>query len=40
MEVGVDVVICLLFVIKGFLNYLLIDIGLEKFLVDYKKVNG
>lgn len=39
VEVGVDVVICLLSVIKGLLNYLLIDVGLKKFLEDYKKVN-
>ena len=39
-EVGADVVTCPLSAIKGLLNHPLTDIGLEKFLADYKKVNG
>ncbi|MCB7020959.1 hypothetical protein LI113_20425, partial [Phocaeicola vulgatus] len=39
-EVGADVVTCSLSAIKGLLNHPLTDIGLEKFLADYKKVNG
>lgn len=39
-DVGADVVTCPLSAIKGLLNHPLTDIGLEKFLVDYKKVNG
>jgi probable transaldolase len=38
--VGADVVTCSLSAIKGLLNHPLTDIGLEKFLADYKKVNG
>lgn len=38
-EVGADVVTCPLSAIKGLLNHPLTDIGLEKFLADYKKVN-
>ena len=39
-QVGADVVTCPLSAIKGLLNHPLTDIGLEKFLSDYKKVNG
>lgn len=39
-DVGADVVTCPLSAIKGLLNHPLTDIGLEKFLADYKKVNG
>lgn len=39
-EVGANVVTCPLNAIKGLLNHPLTDIGLEKFLADYKKVNG
>ena len=39
-EVGADVVTCPLSAIKGLLNHPLTDTGLEKFLADYKKVNG
>lgn len=39
-EVGADVVTCPLSAIKGLLHHPLTDIGLEKFLADYKKVNG
>lgn len=39
-DAGADVVTCPLSAIKGLLNHPLTDIGLEKFLVDYKKVNG
>ncbi len=38
-EVGADVVTCPLSAIMGLLNHPLTDIGLEKFLADYKKVN-
>lgn len=38
-EIGADVVTCPLSAIKGLLNHPLTDIGLEKFLADYKKVN-
>ncbi len=40
VEVGADVATCPLSAIKGLLNHPLTDIGLEKFLADYKKVNG
>lgn len=39
-EIGADVVTCPLNVITGLLNHPLTDIGLAKFLADYKKVNG
>ncbi len=39
-EVGADVVTCPLSAIKGLLNHPLTDIGLKKFIADYKKVNG
>lgn len=39
-EIGADVVTCPLNVITGLLKHPLTDIGLEKFLVDHKKVNG
>ena len=39
-EIGADVVTCPLKVITGLLNHPLTDIGLEKFLADYRKVNG
>lgn len=38
--VGADVVTCPLSVITALLNHPLTDIGLEKFLEDFKKVNG
>lgn len=38
-EIGVDVVTCPLNVITSLLKHPLTDIGLEKFLADYKKVN-
>jgi transaldolase len=37
---GADVVTCPLSSIMGMFNHPLTDIGLEKFLADYKKVNG
>ncbi len=40
VEVGADVATCPLSAIEGLLNHPLTDIGLEKFLADYKKVNG
>ncbi|HAF28754.1 MAG TPA: fructose-6-phosphate aldolase [Bacteroidales bacterium] len=40
MEVGADVATCPLDAIKGLLNHPLTDIGLAKFLADYKKLNG
>ncbi|OFX19779.1 MAG: fructose-6-phosphate aldolase, partial [Bacteroidetes bacterium GWA2_31_9b] len=40
MEVGADVATCPLSAILGLINHPLTDIGLEKFLADYKKVNG
>jgi transaldolase len=40
MEVGADVATCPLNAILGLLNHPLTDIGLAKFLEDYKKVNG
>lgn len=40
MEVGADVATCPLSAILGLLNHPLTDLGLEKFLADYKKVNG
>ena len=40
MEVGADVATCPLSAILGLANHPLTDIGLEKFLADYKKVNG
>jgi transaldolase len=40
MEVGADVATCPLDAITGLLKHPLTDIGLEKFLADYKKVNG
>jgi transaldolase len=39
-EVGADVVTCPLSAIKGLLKHPLTDSGLQKFLEDYKKVNG
>ena len=40
MEAGADVSTCPLDAILGLLKHPLTDIGLEKFLADYKKVNG
>lgn len=40
LEAGADVATCPLDAILGLLKHPLTDIGLEKFLVDYKKVNG
>jgi len=40
MDAGADVATCPLSAILGLLNHPLTDIGLEKFLADYKKVNG
>ena len=40
VDAGADVVTCPLSAITGLLNHPLTDIGLEKFLSDYKKVNG
>ena len=40
LKAGADVATCPLAAIKGLLNRPLTDIGLEKFLADYKKVNG
>ncbi|MFO7939472.1 MAG: fructose-6-phosphate aldolase [Bacteroidales bacterium] len=40
MEAGADVATCPLPAILGLLKHPLTDIGLEKFLADYKKVNG
>lgn len=40
LEAGADVATCPLNAILGLLNHPLTDIGLEKFLADYKKVNG
>lgn len=40
MEAGADVATCPLDAIMGLLNHPLTDIGLAKFLADYKKVNG
>jgi len=39
-DLGVDVVTCPLKAIEGLLNHPLTDIGLAKFLADYKKSNG
>ncbi len=39
-KAGADVVTCPLSAIMGLFNHPLTDIGLEKFLADYKKVNG
>ena len=39
LKAGADVATCPLAAIKGLLNHPLTDIGLEKFLADYKKVN-
>ena len=39
-EVGADVATCPLSAILGLLKHPLTDLGLEKFLADYKKVNG
>ncbi|MCU0358471.1 MAG: fructose-6-phosphate aldolase [Cyclobacteriaceae bacterium] len=39
-EIGADVATCPLSAIMGLLKHPLTDIGLEKFLTDYKKVNG
>jgi transaldolase len=39
-EIGADVATCPLNVITDLLKHPLTDIGLEKFLADYKKVNG
>lgn len=40
MEAGADVATCPLKPILGLLNHPLTDIGLEKFLADYKSLNG
>lgn len=40
MEAGADVATCPLSAILGLLNHPLTDIGLAKFLADYKKLNG
>lgn len=40
LEAGADVATCPLEAILGLLKHPLTDIGLEKFLSDYKKVNG
>jgi len=40
VEMGADVATCPLDAILGLLNHPLTDIGLAKFLADYKKVNG
>ncbi|OFX83146.1 MAG: fructose-6-phosphate aldolase [Bacteroidetes bacterium GWF2_33_16] len=40
LEAGADVATCPLSAILGLLNHPLTDSGLEKFLADYKKVNG
>ena len=40
LEAGADVATCPLSAILGLLNHPLTDIGLQKFLDDYKKVNG
>lgn len=40
LEVGADVATCPLSAIKGLLNHPLTDSGLQKFLEDYKRVNG
>jgi len=40
LEAGADVATCPLDAILGLLKHPLTDIGLEKFLADYKKVNG
>ncbi len=40
LEAGADVATCPLTAITGLLKHPLTDIGLEKFLADYKKVNG
>ena len=40
IEAGADVATCPLSAIKGLLNHPLTDIGLAKFLEDYRKVNG
>lgn len=40
IEVGADVATCPLAAIKGLLKHPLTDSGLQKFLEDYKKVNG
>lgn len=39
-EAGADIATCPLSSINGLFNHPLTDIGLEKFLADYKKVNG
>lgn len=39
IEAGADVATCPLAAIKGLLNHPLTDMGLAKFLEDYKKVN-
>ena len=39
-DAGADVVTCPLSAILGLFNHPLTDIGLEKFLADYKKANG
>ena len=39
-KAGADVVTCPLSAIMGLFNHPLTDIGLEKFLADYKKANG
>jgi transaldolase len=40
LEAGADVATCPLDAILGLLKHPLTDIGLAKFLEDYKKVNG
>jgi transaldolase len=39
-EAGADIATCPLSSIQGLFNHPLTDIGLEKFLADYKKLNG
>jgi transaldolase len=39
-ELGADVVTCPLNAITALLNHPLTDLGLEKFLADYRKANG
>ena len=40
LQAGADVATCPLDAILGLLKHPLTDIGLEKFLADYKKING
>ncbi|MES2622037.1 MAG: transaldolase family protein, partial [Bacteroidota bacterium] len=39
-EAGADIATCPLSSIQGLFNHPLTDLGLEKFLADYKKLNG